>query len=136
MVLIPSLLLLAWSWVIQYELLVDINARWPRRPSIFKPQNFYGQLQSVVVLRLSPSAPLGLDKAATLALGIIRNCPIEESHTGGLDIHYYSKPGALDVVDLSSIQCLVGRIWDGRKWAFIDRSGSLSRAVFVDEDLE
>lgn len=112
---------------------MDINARWPRRPSVFKSQHFYGQLQSVIVLRLSASDALGLEKDDKLALAIIRNCPIEESHTGGLDIHYYSKPGALEVVDLSSVQCIVGRVWDGRKWAFIDRSRSLSRAIFVDE---
>ena len=38
------------------------------------------------------------------------------------DIYYYEEFGADEVVDLETIQCVVGRIKDRGKWALIDRS--------------
>jgi hypothetical protein len=37
--------------------------------------------------------------------------------------------GRLDVVDVTCLQCLVGRVKDNNRWAIIDRSGHLVRAV-------
>jgi len=37
-------------------------------------------------------------------------------------------------VDVSSIQCLVGRVKDGNQWAIVDRSGSLARAANADDN--
>ena len=64
-----------------------------------------------------------------LILAVIRTCKIVEDHPA-LDIHYYSDEGGLDVLDITTVQCLVGRIRDRDRWAFIDRSGSLSRALY------
>ena len=51
-----------------------------------------------------------------------------------LDIHLYSHEGSLDFIDVTSIQALVGRVPcsnAGPKWAVVDRSGALARAVSV-----
>lgn len=69
--------------------------------------------------------------ATRVVLAIIRSCKVEEDHPK-LDIHYYSEDGALDVVDISTVQCLVGRVFDRGRWAIFDRSGSLSRAVYTE----
>lgn len=68
---------------------------------------------------------------STVVLGIIRSCTIETRHRI-LDINYYSKEGTLDVVDINSVQCVVGRIRDRNRWAIIDRSGTLSRALYIE----
>jgi len=52
---------------------------------------------------------------------------IEDSNS--LDMHFYRDVGVLDVVDITCLQCLVGRVKDGARWAIIDRSGRLARAV-------
>ena len=44
--------------------------------------------------------------------------------------------GAVDVVDITTIQCVVGRIKDRGQFTVIDRSGALSRAVYLDEGTE
>ncbi len=48
-----------------------------------------------------------------------------------MNIQYYSRDGRLKVVDISCIQCLVGRLKDGNDWAIIDRSGAAARPVFA-----
>ena len=72
---------------------------------------------------------LKLGDNTEIVLAAIRACEISKSHDV-LDIHYYMRDGQLDVVDVTSIQALVGRIKDEGQWAIVDRSGALARAVF------
>jgi hypothetical protein len=37
-------------------------------------------------------------------------------------------------MDADNIQCLVSRVKDGNRWAIIDRSGSLSCTVYIDDN--
>jgi hypothetical protein len=119
-------------------MLVDVFARQKHHKPKFKLQTFYGQLQHLFVINFSAATRLELnldDDSMTVILAAIRTCDLDDDEaTAGLDFHYYSRTGALHFVDATSIQCLVGRIKDGSKWAIVDRSGSLARAVYVDED--
>ncbi|KAJ7812827.1 hypothetical protein B0H14DRAFT_2377408, partial [Mycena olivaceomarginata] len=112
---------------VRYVLLVDEHARKPRLAPRFVPVTFYGQLQNIFVVKLPPSPELGLEENATLILAAIRKCNI--TLRNDLDMHYYQKDGPVEVVDISSVQCLVGRIktTDKKNWAIIDRSGDLAR---------
>ena len=116
----------------QYNTIVDKNARFPRRPVVNELRSFFGQLQYIIVLRLPASRPLGLQEPTPVALVAIRSCPIIKSHAE-LDIHYYTNEGGVDVLDVTCVQCVVGRVKDGRGWGIIDRSGSLLRAIFAAE---
>ena len=122
----------------KYEMLVDIFACQKRHKPKFKLQTFYGQLQHLFVINFSAATRLELNldnDSMTVILAAIRTCDLEDdATTAGLDFHYYSRTGALHFVDATSIQCLVGRVKDGSKWAIIDRSGSLAWAVYVDDD--
>ena len=72
-----------------------------------------------------------------MILAAIRTCILEDSNTllvEALDIHDYTKEGALHVVDVTSVQCLVARVKDEMRWSILDRSGSLARAVEADEE--
>lgn len=73
--------------------------------------------------------------AHRVVLAVIRSVKIEEDHPR-LDIHYYSEEGALDIVDVTTVQCLVGRVYDRGRWGIFDRSGSLSRAMYTEDDDE
>ena len=68
-------------------------------------------------------------------MAAIRSCAVDESHSE-LDLHFYPDGaaglGPLDVVDVSCVQCLVGRVQDGARWVLIDRSGALSRAIYAE----
>lgn len=97
---------------------------------MLEKKTFYGQLLQLIVVDM-PAIPVIDARPDTLVLGIVRTCTVDVSHSQ-LDIHYYTKQGALEVVDITTVQCLVGRIEDRKRWAIIDRSGSLSRAIYVE----
>ncbi|KAJ7936723.1 hypothetical protein B0H13DRAFT_2303428 [Mycena leptocephala] len=100
----------------------------------FVPTTFYGQLQYIFVVRLPPSDELGLKEEETLILAAVSECQVNAHNTAGM--HYYQKEGPLQVVDMTAVQCLVGRIrtTDGRFWATIDRSRSCARPYYDPEE--
>ncbi|KAI0645014.1 hypothetical protein C8Q79DRAFT_911885 [Trametes meyenii] len=117
---------------VQYEALVDLNARSRNAAIQLIPRTFYGQLQQILVIDCPPIPNSTYSDRAPLIFAVIRTCDISEDHPV-LDIHYYAKESTLDVVDVTTVQCLVGRLRDRGRWAIIDRSGSLSRALYADD---
>ncbi|KAI0673354.1 hypothetical protein C8Q78DRAFT_1016789 [Trametes maxima] len=123
---------------VRYEVFVDRFAQHRRRLPEYELQTFYGRLERLIVVPFSdPSAiaALGFDGPTTIVLAAIRPCAIT-STSSKLDIHYYSQYGALSLIDIQCIQCVVGRVPDGpsgRSWGLVDRSGALARALAVDE---
>ncbi|KAL6300193.1 hypothetical protein BKA93DRAFT_819555 [Sparassis latifolia] len=117
---------------VRYEVLVDKNARFHRRRVALEMRTFYRQLQHIFAVRLVPLQPLQLTKLTTLILAAIKSCQIECSHNT-LDIHFFSDTGAVDVINISCIQCVIGRVLDGDHWVIIDCSGLLARTVYADE---
>ncbi|KAJ3931913.1 MAG: hypothetical protein NXY57DRAFT_1048699 [Lentinula lateritia] len=106
-----------------YDMLVDINARHQRVAPIYEKCSFYGQLKHILVVGLSAAEELGLLSETTFILAAI-------------DISgapYYERMGTLEVVDMSVIQCLVGRIMamDGRQTSIIDRTNTLQSSYYV-----
>ncbi|THH18872.1 hypothetical protein EW146_g2190 [Bondarzewia mesenterica] len=118
------------SSYVRYEVLIDKHARRRGIAPEFEPQTFYARLQHIFVIQLPANTDLGFTTPETVILAALSPCKIDAEH-GTLDIHYYSKENStLDIVDIQCIQCVVGRIKDGSRWAIIDRSGSLARAIF------
>ncbi|KAF9256770.1 hypothetical protein L218DRAFT_1022754 [Marasmius fiardii PR-910] len=115
---------------IRYEMYVDRNADNGHSREDFELQTYYGQLQQIFVVRFTEPQPrLKLTCPTTLIMCQIRSCRLLHSQIAALDIHFFEGMGKLDVVDVTSIQCLVGRVpCGGSKYAIIDRSGSLARA--------
>ncbi|KAJ7763802.1 hypothetical protein B0H16DRAFT_1718442 [Mycena metata] len=107
----------------QYVLLVDVDKRRHRIAPHFEPTTFYGELQNIFVVKLPPTPELQLPKETTLILAAVRVCTVTVKND--LDMHYYQKDGSVEVVDISSIQCLVGRLrtTDKKSWVLIDRRG-------------
>jgi len=113
-------------------MLVDKNAQHQNLPVDFQPQTFFGQLQHIIVIEIGPSDELGLDESETIILAAIRTCADAKTSASGHDIYYYSQEGSLEVIDIDCIQCCVGRIKDGNRWAIVDRSREHAQPVFVD----
>ena len=112
-------------------MLVDKNARHHNLPVVLQPETFFGQLQYIFLVEI-PSEVLGLGESETIILGAIRSCADAKTSASGHGIYYYSQDGCLEVIDIDCIQCGVGRIKDGNKWAIVDRSREHARSVFVD----
>ncbi|KAL1748545.1 hypothetical protein HDZ31DRAFT_29651 [Schizophyllum fasciatum] len=118
---------------VRYEMYTDRNKRSKKKEIDLMLETFFGELQTIYVVRFherTSRVALELGNNTELVLAAVRSCEVVESHDI-LDIHFYSRHGKLDVVDITSIQALVGRIRDSDRWAIVDRSGSLARAVFV-----
>ncbi|KAJ7055137.1 hypothetical protein C8F01DRAFT_1321841, partial [Mycena amicta] len=115
---------------VRYEQYVDLNARYRNRPVQNELQAFYGQLQNIFSFKLPANEELGLRDETMFFLAAIEPRKITHSHPNGLDIHYYAKAGPLAVVDITTVQCLVGRLQtlNKKEWAIFDRSGELARA--------
>lgn len=82
---------------------------------------------------------LHLNNGETLILAYIHTCKtkLHRLHASTEEIPYYSVMGAYKVVDISTLQCLVGRIPSASdirpsSWAILDRSGSIERSFYVD----
>ncbi|KAH9946895.1 hypothetical protein B0H21DRAFT_857356 [Amylocystis lapponica] len=121
---------------VRYQLLVDRNARNTRVQPQFTPKNFYGQLRNIFVLNIPSSRELRTSAPSTLLLAAIQT--VKTKQAKDISIAFYkeeNKAGPIEVVDLAAIQCLVGRVYDTQRkwWGFIDRSGPLAQAAFIDE---
>ncbi|KAJ7780645.1 hypothetical protein DFH07DRAFT_729285 [Mycena maculata] len=123
---------------VRYEMLVDKQARFKRRAAEFELQTFYGQLTHIYRVHFpNPCKPLKIQQPTTYIFAAVRACVLDpdDAQLRGLDIHFYSRHGHLDVIDITSLQALVGRVQDtGDRWAIIDRSGVLARAEWLGED--
>ncbi|KAH9847274.1 hypothetical protein C2E23DRAFT_742220 [Lenzites betulinus] len=118
---------------VRYEVLVDQNARHRNLPIVLQPKTLYGQLQRIFEIQLSPLSPQDAAAPSPIILAAIHVCDIQRSNNN-LDIHYYTRMGRVDYVDITTIQCVVGRIKDRGQFAIIDRSGTLSRAIYLNDD--
>lgn len=56
---------------------------------------------------------------------VIRSAKVDKPDSFGTV--YYGAMGETEVVDLNTVQCVIGRIHDGRRWGIVDRSGGLAQ---------
>ncbi|KAI9435658.1 hypothetical protein BJY52DRAFT_1422103 [Lactarius psammicola] len=118
---------------VRYVMLVDRFAHMRRRKPKLELQTSYGQLEHLYLITFACS-DTRVDPQKPIILAAIRNCKIKDpgpTDLEGLDIHLYNATGSLNLIDITSVQVLVGRVEysvDGGGWAIIDRSGSLARA--------
>jgi len=96
---------------------------------------FYGQLQYIVVIPIPKSNELQTKKPKSLCLVVIWSIDTDFPNAHGmLPIPFYLQTGALDLIDIKCIQCVVGRVEDQGRWGLVNRSGLLAHAVFTDMD--
>jgi len=96
---------------------------------------FYRQLQYIVVIPIPESNELQTKKPKSLCLVVIRSVDTDFPNAHGTPpILFYLQTGALDLVDVKCIQCVVGCIKDWGRWGLVNHSGPLAHAVFTDMD--
>ena len=120
-----SICTLPEHYFIQYTQLVDRYACQKRRTPEFELQNFFGQLQRILVLELPSTPQLNLTMPTMIILALIKNVKATLMD----NIYYYKGPGVDEVVDLTTVQCVVGRIWVRDEWGIIDQSDNVAIQV-------
>ncbi|KAI5824377.1 hypothetical protein K523DRAFT_253284, partial [Schizophyllum commune Tattone D] len=125
-----------------YDLLVDRHARNRQQHPQLHPKSYYGELQNIFLVQLPPATRKSLncdDKGAddapvVVILAGIRRCKTES--VPPLQNPIFSSMGRYEVVDMTSVQCLVGRtgssVGSGSKpWAIIDRSSAINHSFYI-----
>jgi len=107
--------------LVQYTQYVDRHARNNRRTPDFEEKNFFGQLKRILLLELPLAPRLNLAEPTTLILALIHK--VKATLRDG--IYYYKDFGIEEVVNLNTVQCVVGRIKDRGEWGIIDRSDNV-----------
>lgn len=94
-------------------------------------QVFYGQLHCIIDVILPVSRALALTEPKRHLLALV-----EPSSTRGKDatreVTTYEATTAPVIVDLRTIENVIGRVKRGNEWGIIDRGGDFARTVFVD----
>jgi hypothetical protein len=117
----------------QYTQLVDINQARRNADPVYRPQDFYGQLRNIVVIDMPAAEELKTTKPETHILTAIQNLKVMPVPGSGNAIQYKDSAaghGPLEVVDLATIQCGIGRVLDHGHWVIVDRSGPFAQASF------
>jgi len=117
---------------LQYKALINLNANSTHTAPAYKLMTFYGHLWHLFAVHLPQELEIGLEHPTTVLLAGITECKIDAGHET-LDIHYYFKESKTEsIINLSCVQCLIGHMqYAENRWAIIDRSGSLSHALWV-----
>ena len=95
----------------------------------------YGQLLNLYILHLPQSVPLGLQQPETLVLACIKPvCPIERLYYLSDAIPFFctNDTGTLEIVDLSVLSAVVGRINDGNETYILDRTSCLNDPELIE----
>ncbi|KAI5824656.1 hypothetical protein K523DRAFT_252747 [Schizophyllum commune Tattone D] len=130
------------DWVVTFEKCVFLlfrsflsyrNKHRRRAPEILVPKSFFGQLMNIYVVEVLASPQLHLTEPETVILARIHSCT--PCNTNSLGQLYYKDMGRYEVVDIHTVQCLVGRV--PRRWpnpdlyAILDRSSDLNHSLYI-----
>ena len=104
---------------------MDRYAHQRRKTPEFQVEQFFGQLKRILVLEIPPTPELKLTTPTTIILAVIQNAKTILKN----GFYCYKDLGVDEVVDLSTVQCVVGRIWDRSEWTIVDRSDNATIQV-------
>lgn len=98
----------------------------------------YGKLEHIITIGFPEGCEGFQPSGSTNSIfALVHRCILKtnDPQLAGLDIHFFSKEKeSFDVVDITCVQCLVGRVIAGKdNWAIIDRSGKLARAMYEEQ---
>jgi len=116
----------------KYECFVDRNAN-NDDPEDLIQQTFFGELQRVVRLDLPKSSEIHQPQDETVLLAHIKTCNATKNEDGFWE--YSTLKPSPHFIDLNTIVCVVGRVYDRGRWSFIDRSGPTAHAEMATPSL-
>ncbi|KZV98588.1 hypothetical protein EXIGLDRAFT_641451 [Exidia glandulosa HHB12029] len=119
---------------VRYALEEDKYKNRPKRKPEFVRKEYFGQLQYIYILSLPALPKYKQPEPQTLLLACVTDCA-GLSQPNSVGIRYYSgKMGTSQVIDLASIECVIGRVEDRGQVAIIDRSNEFSRVIIPEDD--
>ena len=92
----------------------------------------YGELVHIISITLPQDhESLHPSRQVNSIVALVSRCTLKDDpQLTGLDFHSFSKKRkSFDVIDITSVQCLVGRVKSRNSWAIIDRGRKLAQAI-------
>ena len=96
-------------------------------------QIFYGQLESILDVFLPPTHTLDIMQPKHFLLALVTPCSTR-GKDATRDVTTYEDMTRPVIINIQTIECVVGRVQRGNMWGIIDRSGDFARTVFVDPE--
>jgi len=84
---------------------------------------FFAELHRIIRIKVPANEDLHLNKREEVFLALVKTCKVEQDEHG---FWKYTGLGGFEFIDLSTIRCTVGRVYDRDAWYIIDRSGQTS----------
>jgi hypothetical protein len=104
-------------------------------PEDLEERTFFGRLEGIISFELPALPTLGTNSMETFVLAAVRTCKIISNQARlPVNVMLYSQMGNLDLMDLTTVQCAVGHAHVDSMWAIIDRTGSLNRAWYNEDN--
>jgi hypothetical protein len=98
----------------KYYQSIDKNTRYRNKRVELETRSFYGQLLRVLVIK-EPR------EAKNILLAVVQSIKVDKTPGGG-NTTFYKEMGPSYVVDLNTVEGVVGRIRDRGCWAIVDRA--------------
>jgi hypothetical protein len=87
-------------------------------------KTFFAELHRIIRLKVPANEDLHLGKHEKVFLALVKTCKAEQDEFG---YWKYASLGGFEFIDLATIRCTVGRIYDRDSWYIIDRSSQIQR---------
>ena len=87
-------------------------------------KTFFAELHRIIRIKISASEELHLHECEEIFLALVKTCKTEQDAHG---FWKYSNLGGLEFIDLATIRCTVGRVYDRGAWYIVDRNGEVVR---------
>ena len=82
-------------------------------------KTFFAELHQIICLDVPADKDLHLDEGEEMFLTLVKTCKAEQDEHG---FWKYTDLGGLKFIDLATIRCAVGCVYDWDAWYIIDRS--------------
>lgn len=87
-------------------------------------KTFFAELHRIICVKMPASEELHLHKCEEIFLALVKTCKTEQDEHGYCK---YSSLGGFEFIDLATVRCTVGRVYDRGTWYILDRSGEVVR---------
>ncbi|KAJ7101602.1 hypothetical protein C8R43DRAFT_1141219 [Mycena crocata] len=131
---------------IKYTLEVDRNQNYCNLPVVLQRKTFFGQVRKFIALTVPAQFPARRDaddeeraqsaRERTIILAAVAGVKLTRQNPAGM-VYFDAKSSNLgplsEVIDAESIDCLAGRIQDGKRWACLLRPEVAAKFKLIQE---
>ncbi|KAJ7914648.1 hypothetical protein B0H13DRAFT_1611308 [Mycena leptocephala] len=133
---------------IKYTPEVDKNKNFRNMPVVLERKEFFGQVRKFIVLTVPVEFPARRDSTEreraeserdrTIILAAVAEVTLTRKNALGM-VYFDAKSSDLgpasEVIDVGSIDCLAGLIWDSKRWACVVQPDVTAKFKLVEESV-